>query len=111
MASVFNFFLALDHGVFEVFSLPPLFWWNLVYLALVATTFGTTVYFFAAQKLGSGKASSLLFLVPAGALFFGWLFLDERPGVFTLTGGALHFAVYLISENLKKGIGVVFGSG
>jgi drug/metabolite transporter (DMT)-like permease len=75
------------------------FWISLFYIAVISTTFGTTVYLYASSKLGSSRASSFIFLVPATALFSSWLFLSEVPAWTTLAGGALAVAaVYTINK-------------
>lgn len=104
VTSVCNVFFVLNQGVMQVFSLSSLFWYNLFFLAFFSTTFGTTIYFFATKKLGSNRASSLIFLVPPAALFFSLVFLKEKPGIYTIIGGSLAtFAVYLINKKpLKK---------
>ncbi len=96
--SVFYFFLALPNGVSGVFKLGPLFWLNMLYLAIISSTFATTIYFFASSRLGSYKAGSFVFLVPFSAIIFSWIFLEEVPKVSTITGGLTAItAVYLIN--------------
>ncbi len=81
-------------------SLP--FWLNILYLSCFATTFATTVYFFASSRLGSGRASSFIFLVPFSAVGLSWLILKETPQMHTLIGGLLAVsAVYLINSKAK----------
>jgi drug/metabolite transporter (DMT)-like permease len=78
------------------------FWLNIVYLSCFATTFATTVYFFASSRLGSGKASSFIFLVPFSAVGLSWLILKETPRLYTLIGGLLAVsAVYLINSKVR----------
>ena len=103
-SSFFNFFLAVPHGIFDVFSFEPFFWINLLYISIGATTFATTAYFIAASKIGASKASSFTFLVPASALFFSWLILHEIPTFITVFGGLLALlAVYIINyKHIKK---------
>ena len=83
-----------------------MFWGIIFYLSIFATTFGATVYFTAAGKMGSGRASSFIFLVPTSAMFFSWLLLGEVPQLSTIIGGLIAiFAVYLL--NRKKILGSV----
>lgn len=80
-----------------IFSFPRFFWLNMIYLAFIATTFGTTAYFFSTQKLGASKGSSFIFLVPVNAVIFSFIFLKEIPQWNTLIGGTLAvLAVYLL---------------
>ncbi|WCL48768.1 DMT family transporter [Leptospira sp. GIMC2001] len=89
IGTLLDFFFAYPNEIFSVFQLDMNFWFHIVYLAIVSTTFGTTVYFFASTRLGSRNASSFIFLVPVTAVFSSWLFLDEIPAISTLIGGAL----------------------
>jgi drug/metabolite transporter (DMT)-like permease len=82
--------------------LPPgdgrSFWLLVLYLGVVATDFATTCYFLSASRLGSGRASAFMFIVPTAAVLLSWLLLGERPGPVTLAGGALSIAaVYLVN--------------
>jgi len=91
--------LALAHGFWPGADRALLLWLNIVYLAFVATSFGATVYFFAAKKIGTQRASSFTFLIPVSAVLVSWFLLDEIPRFTTLVGGALSIcAVYLINS-------------
>ncbi|MBN2870836.1 MAG: EamA family transporter, partial [Campylobacterales bacterium] len=58
-----------------------------------------TIYFIASGKMGSGRASSYMFLVPVCALASSYVLLDEIPSVPLLIGGAISMmAVYLINR-------------
>lgn len=97
-------FLALPHGLLPITGQPWMFWGIIFYLSIFAATFGATVYFMAAAKIGSGRASSFTFLVPASAMLFSWLLLGEVPQLSTIIGGLIAlFAVYLLNrkENLR----------
>ncbi|WP_164885279.1 DMT family transporter [Geovibrio thiophilus] len=108
----FNFYLSLFTTIFifvymkgdvgSMASFDGLFWLNLFLLAAFATTFGSSVYFICASKLGSDKASSFVFLVPVSALIFSMVFLGEKVAWSTFTGGAIALcAVYLINKKAK----------
>jgi drug/metabolite transporter (DMT)-like permease len=100
-ATVISFPLAYIHGLWPVSEHAVLLWSNIVFLAIVATSFGATVYFLASSRLGSQKASSFTFLVPVIAVLISWLILDEKPLLTTIIGGALSItAVQLI--NMKR---------
>lgn len=84
--------------IHNILHFDALFWVNMILLAFWGTSFATTVYFVAVSKLGSKTASSFFFLVPAGAIFFAILFLDESIELSLLIGGALTVAaVYLLN--------------
>ncbi len=107
---VYSFYLNLFASVFslvtidyselqQVWAFPPFFWGNILFLALIGTTFGTTAYFFSTQRLGAAKGSSFIFLVPVTAVVFSYFILDEIPQWWTLLGGALAIvAVTLIHK-------------
>jgi drug/metabolite transporter (DMT)-like permease len=83
---------------FALASLAPSFWINTVYLALLAGTFGTTVYFEAAKRVGGARASSFSFLVPVSALVLAYLFLGEVPQWTSLAGGALSIGAVMLVQ-------------
>jgi len=100
-ATVISFPLACIHGLWPVSEQAVLLWANIVFLAIVATSFGATVYFLASSRMGSQKASSFTFLIPVIAVLISWLILDEKPLLTTIIGGALSItAVQLI--NMKR---------
>lgn len=90
--------VAWPRAPFDVSRLPVDFWVNAVYLALLAGTFGTTVYFAAAKRVGGARASSYSFLVPVSALALGWLFLGEVPTWTSIVGGALSIGAVLLVQ-------------
>ena len=51
---------------------------NIFMLAIISTTFATSVYFTGAKKIGANKASSFTFLVPFSAIGLSALFLGEE---------------------------------
>lgn len=67
-------------------------WLNVVALGVVATAFAYLIYFRLLSEAGATNASLVTLIVPASALFFGWLILGENLGPLQLGG----FAVLLI---------------
>ncbi len=65
------------------------YWLNIIYLGVISNAFATTVYFFAVKKLGSARASSYIFIVPATALLIAALYLHEPVKATTLIGGLI----------------------
>lgn len=79
------------------------FWLGIFYLSAVSTGFGTTVYFISSFKLGSGKASSFIFLVPGTAILSAWVMMGEKPSITTVMGGAIAMiAVKIIQSDPIK---------
>ena len=91
-ATVISFPLACLHGLWPTSDHSMVLWANIVFLAIVATSFGATIYFLASSRLGSQRASSFTFLIPMIAVLISWLVLDEKPITTTIIGGALSIA-------------------
>lgn len=99
IATVSMFFVAYGHGILSVFDQGMGFWGALVYLAVMTQTVASTIYFIASGKMGSGKASSYMLLVPVFALISSYVLLDEIPSTSLLIGGAMSIAaVYWINH-------------
>lgn len=90
--------LAWPKQPFAVGALGGTFWFNAVYLALLAGTFGTTVYFEAAKRVGGARASSFSFLVPVSALILAFLFLGEVPTWTSVVGGGLSIGAVMLVQ-------------
>jgi drug/metabolite transporter (DMT)-like permease len=102
-SAAITFFLALPHGLLPPREAAAGFWLNTAYLAVLATSFSATVFFVASKRLGSRRAGSFMFLVPASAILTSWLVLGEIPGVTTLLGGGImSAAVYLINRKADR---------
>ena len=65
------------------------YWVNIIYLGVISNSFATTVYFYAVKQLGSARASSYIFIVPATALLIAALYLHEPVKTTTLIGGLI----------------------
>lgn len=99
IATIFMFFVAYPHGISDVFEQDVRFWGALVYLAVLGQTVASTIYFIASGQMGSGRASSYMFLVPVSALASSYVLLDEIPSPALLVGGAISItAVYWINR-------------
>jgi drug/metabolite transporter (DMT)-like permease len=98
LAAVFALPFALRGGSLLPPGGGPSFWLLVLYLGVAATDFATTVFFVSASRLGTGRTSSFLFIVPTSAILLAWLLLGERPDAAMLVGGALSIAaVYLVN--------------
>lgn len=99
LSTLFYLPWAVSQGIWTVFEKDAIFWVNLIFLSIISGTLATTVYFVAAERLGSYMTSSYVFLVPTSAMLLSWFFLGEVPEVTTLIGGAITIAaVYLINR-------------
>ena len=98
-ATVINLVFFSDADTFAVHRFSANFWINTCYLAFLGGSVGAGLYFFAAKKIGSGKAGSFTFLVPGLAVLLAWIILDEIPEMTTIVGGIMAVsAVWLINR-------------
>lgn len=75
------------------------FWGNLFFSATITTSLATTFYFIATSRIGAGRASSFIFMVPLSAALGSWLFLGEVPESHTIAGGLIGIAaIYLLNK-------------
>ncbi len=104
VGSVIEFLFSFrDPQFFAVWDFGVHFWLSMFYLTAISTTFGTTVYFYAATRLGSEIASSFIFIVPLSAYLSSVLIVNEPIQISVLAGGALAIlAVYLINSGRKN---------
>lgn len=99
IATFCMFLMAYGHGILTVFDQGGRFWSALVYLSIMTQTVASTIYFIASGKMGSGKASSYMLLVPVFALISSYMLLDETPSTSLLIGGVMSItAVYWINH-------------
>lgn len=77
------FALAADVGS------PSWSWAWLLVLGVGHTALCLGVYLTALERLPATRVAVLLYLEPVSAVAFGWLLLDESPGVATAGGGVL----------------------
>jgi len=78
-----------------------IFWINILSLAVISTTFATTIYFIGIEKLGTNEVSSFIFLVPFFAIVFSVIFLDEVISASTIVGTILTIIAVKILNNVK----------
>ncbi|UTJ07232.1 DMT family transporter [Arcobacter roscoffensis] len=86
---------------FNYSSYDTIFWINILGLAIVSTTFSTTVYFIGIEKLGTNEVSSFIFLVPLFAILFSIIFLKEHLSISLLIGTILTLIAVKILNNIK----------
>jgi drug/metabolite transporter (DMT)-like permease len=102
LTAVLSFFVALPYKPLEVLHNGSVFWINILYMSFAASTFATTVFFFASGRLGSEKASAFIFTIPFSAVLISWWILGEIPRLCTIVGGVIAVsAVYLINVTPK----------
>jgi len=81
------------------FQYSPAGWASLAFLGLLGTALGFTFFYQGILRLGAGRATVFINLVPVFALLGGWLFLDESLGWFLAAGLVLVLSgIYLIQR-------------
>jgi drug/metabolite transporter (DMT)-like permease len=100
-------FTDLHSMVETVKSGDVVFWGNLFFSASITTSLATTFYFYATAKVGAGKASSFIFMVPFSAALGSWMFLAETPQLHTMLGGLIGIAAVYVLNKKKKAVPVI----
>ncbi len=104
ISAAVSYLFAINHSPFAISQFPAVYWPHILYLSVVVISFATTIYFFAADKIGSNKASSFTFLVPFTAVSLSWIVFGEEPTIPTICGGILALAaIYLINRAKVSG--------
>jgi drug/metabolite transporter (DMT)-like permease len=76
-----------------------LFWFNMIFNAVINTGMATTFYFYATSKLGPEKTSTFIYIVPFAAAFSSLVILKETLAWNTIVGGILGIAaVWVINR-------------
>lgn len=73
-------------------------WANVVALGILATALAYLIYFRLLSEAGATNASLVTLIVPASALFFGWLILGENLGQLQLGGFAILLAGLVVLD-------------
>jgi len=93
------FIACYDSDLSVVFDQDLYFWSAMLYLGILGQTVASTIYFIASGKLGSGVASSYMFLVPLSALIASFIILGEIPSFWLVSGGIVSsFGLYFVHE-------------
>ncbi len=98
-ATIVSLSLASGSNLLSVFDFDWIFWVNLMALAVLAMSFGTSIFFLASIKNGPKFSSSFIYLVPITAMGFSMIFLNEPLQLTTLIGGIMGIiSVYIINR-------------
>ena len=90
-----SFFTILKNG-------DLIFWFNMVFNAVINTGMATTFYFYGTSKLGPEKTSSFIYIVPFAAALSSLLFIHEIIHWNTIVGGLLGIlSVWIINKKTK----------
>ena len=96
---VLVFFIDFPNIPHEKFD--DIFWINILCLAVISTTFATTIYFIGIDKLGTNEVSSFIFLVPFFAIGLSAIFLKEEIGLTMIIGTILTIISVTILNDIK----------
>jgi drug/metabolite transporter (DMT)-like permease len=99
LVSVVISFFMTDFINGNILKLDFKFWFNLIFISIVSTTFATSIYFVGIKKIGTSQSSAFVFLVPFFAIFLSYLFLDELIYITTIIGTILTIiAIYMLNK-------------
>lgn len=90
----------LDIKDIEVSKFDSIFWINILSLAIISTTFATTIYFIGIEKLGAKEVSTFIFLVPFFAIGLSAVFLKEEISLSVIIGTILTIIAVSILNNI-----------
>jgi drug/metabolite transporter (DMT)-like permease len=103
-ATAVMFVVAFPLDMGAVFDQDGRFWSAMLYLGVLGQTVASTIFFIASGRLGSGAASSYMFLVPLSALVTSYFVLGEVPSFWLLAGGTVSTAaIYMINKRRSPG--------
>jgi drug/metabolite transporter (DMT)-like permease len=97
---VFLFFFIDLQSIKQVLhKADSLFWFNMIFNAVINTGLATTFYFYGTSKLGPEKTSSFIYIVPFAAALSSFIFIQEQIKWNTIVGGIFGIAaVWMINK-------------
>lgn len=100
IGAVFLSAAAIPHLIpSAVTGLLPSAFWNLLFLAMVASGLSFVFWFVGVNRVGAGRAGVFVNIAPLSAAFWAALFLGERLAPFHVVGAVLVFGgVYLVTR-------------
>ncbi len=98
---ILNLIFFVDITTIQWEKLDSLFWINMLFLAIAASTFANTIYFLGIEKLGASEVSTFIFLVPFAAITLSAIFLKEDITFSIVIGTILTIIAVKILNNIK----------
>jgi len=98
---ILNLIFFIDLSTIEYEKLDSLFWINMLFLAIAASTFANTIYFLGIEKLGASEVSTFIFLVPFAAITLSAIFLKEEINLSIVIGTVLTIIAVKVLNNIK----------
>jgi len=102
-----NMIFALPYEPFAFSTFDSVFWWNIVFVGLLAGTFSTALFFISASHLGAHQAAVFMFIVPIGAIVSSWIVYDEKILLSTVVGCLLTFVAVVLFNSKKRVVEVL----
>jgi drug/metabolite transporter (DMT)-like permease len=91
----------MDVSAINYTKFDSIFWINILSMAVISTTFATSIYFVGIEKLGANEVSSFIFLVPFFAILFSYMFLEEKITLSVIIGTVLTLSAVKMLNNIK----------
>lgn len=102
LSTIFIYAFYIENSIFtKVLEFDYIFWINVFVLTVLSTSFATSFYFVAIEKIGAKEVSSFVFLVPSSALILSAIFLGEKISFNTLLGTMCTITAIYILNNLS----------
>ncbi|QKF81868.1 DMT family transporter [Halarcobacter ebronensis] len=102
ITAVTNMIFALPYHPFALASFDSVFWWNIMFIGLLAGTFSTALFFISASHLGAHQAGVFMFIVPVGAIVSSWFFYGEHIMLSTIVGCMLSFVAVILFNTKRR---------
>jgi len=99
--SIFVLLFFMDISELQFQKYDTIFWINILSIAIISTTFSTSVYFIGIEKLGTNEVSSFIFLVPFSAISLSIIFLNEKVHYTIFIGTILTLLAVKMLNNIK----------
>lgn len=89
----------IQSPISNIFTLNPADWASVLFLGVLGTAVGFSLYYMAIRKIGASRSSVFINLVPLFSIILSWLILGESIKASVLTGGfILLTGVYLTNK-------------
>ena len=86
----------------QVASLSLTGWFSVLYLALLSTVLGYTLFYTLVSRGAVTKVAVQLYLAPVVSVVGGVLLLQENVGIYTIIGGALLLTSIALATRSKS---------
>lgn len=101
ITSILNLVFFVDITTIPWERLDSLFWINMLFLSIVASTYANTIYFLGIEKIGASEVSTFIFFVPFAAITLSAIFLKEEITFSIIIGTILTIIAVKILNDIK----------